>query len=112
MRNLIGHILRFVLPCLFFAYMGCISLFRHSHIVNGVTIVHSHPFAQEEHEHSSSELELIQHFNTVWIDDTLFPAATGFAPLQFLCRIVSETPASNPLQIEESLFFLRGPPRL
>lgn len=36
--------LRILLPALFIAYLGCIIAFTHVHIVNGVTIVHSHPF--------------------------------------------------------------------
>ncbi len=32
------------LPVLFISYMAGITLFTHSHVVNGVTIVHSHPF--------------------------------------------------------------------
>ena len=36
--------LRILLPALFIAYLGCIIAFTHVHIVNGVTIVHSHPY--------------------------------------------------------------------
>lgn len=36
--------LRIALPALFIAYLGCLIAFTHVHIVNGVTIVHSHPF--------------------------------------------------------------------
>ena len=34
------------IPCgyMFISYMAGITLFTHSHVVNGVTIVHSHPF--------------------------------------------------------------------
>ena len=36
--------LRIALPLLFISYLGCLIAFTHVHIVNGVTIVHSHPY--------------------------------------------------------------------
>ena len=41
------NILKWFLPLLFIAYLGGITLFTHSHVVNGVIIVHSHPFKGE-----------------------------------------------------------------
>ena len=35
---------KLLLPMLFLAYMGSISLFPHAHIIDGCKIVHSHPF--------------------------------------------------------------------
>ena len=46
------------LPLLFIAYLGGITLFTHSHVVNGVIIVHSHPF-KGQHEHTEVQLETI-----------------------------------------------------
>lgn len=46
------------LPLLFVAYLGGITLFTHSHVVNGVIIVHSHPF-KSEHEHTETQIETI-----------------------------------------------------
>ena len=46
------------LPLLFIAYLGGITLFTHSHVVNGVIIVHSHPF-KGQHEHTEVQLEPI-----------------------------------------------------
>ena len=39
-----GKSLGFLLLILFLGYFGSITLFPHSHVVNGVTIVHSHPY--------------------------------------------------------------------
>ncbi|WP_278624741.1 hypothetical protein [Parabacteroides gordonii] len=36
--------LRIALPALFIAYLGCLITFTHVHIVNRVTIAHSHPY--------------------------------------------------------------------
>jgi hypothetical protein len=51
---------------LFLGYYGSITLFPHCHIVNGVTIVHSHPYKHSAdpkkspgHQHSDDEFVLI-----------------------------------------------------
>ncbi|HOG18929.1 MAG TPA: hypothetical protein PKW37_00610 [Salinivirgaceae bacterium] len=55
-----------LLLILFLAYYSSITFFPHSHIVDGVTIVHSHPynpFSEEsptKHNHQKSEYVLIQ----------------------------------------------------
>lgn len=36
--------LRYFLPALFTAYLGCLIAFTHVHIVGGVTLVHAHPY--------------------------------------------------------------------
>lgn len=50
--------MKFVLPLLFLTYWGGISLFNHSHVVNGVIIVHSHPF-KANHQHTPDQVETI-----------------------------------------------------
>lgn len=55
-----------LLPFIFIWYIGCISLTPHTHIVDGVSIVHSHPASAEGHQHSAEEaigIELICHFD-------------------------------------------------
>ena len=54
------------LPFIFLWYIGCVSLTPHTHIVDGVTIVHSHPASAEGHQHTAEEtigIELISHFD-------------------------------------------------
>ena len=56
--------LRIALPALFIAYLGCLIAFTHVHIVNGVTIVHSHPYhktddGRPDHEHGYAEFQLL-----------------------------------------------------
>lgn len=43
---------------LFALYWCGITLFAHTHVVNGVRVVHSHPY-QVEHTHSKAQLETI-----------------------------------------------------
>lgn len=66
MKRRIRKIMGYHLLILFLGYYGCITLFTHTHIVNGVTIVHSHPFSSGtqknpiKHGHTSNNFTLIQ----------------------------------------------------
>lgn len=62
--------LKLFLPMLFLAYIGSISLFPHTHIINGTTIVHSHPFAGE-HSHQAGEAECILHLSVFWAENDI-----------------------------------------
>ncbi len=44
---------------LFLAYFASISFFTHSHVVDGLTVVHSHPFSSDSSDHSEEDLVLI-----------------------------------------------------
>ena len=62
--------LRILLPALFIAYLGCIIAFTHVHIVNGVTIVHSHPYhktddGRPDHEHGYAEFQLLHQLSVL-----------------------------------------------
>ncbi len=65
-KEWIGRSVTLLLLILFLGYYGGITLFPHSHIVNGITIVHSHPYKQGNKSNSSGlphtgkELLLIQ----------------------------------------------------
>lgn len=66
MKQLLHKIARYFLPVLFISYIGCISLFTHSHVVNGVTIVHSHPYKPgTEHGHTTAEFQLIHMLSSI-----------------------------------------------
>ena len=53
-----------LLLTLFITYYAMVAAFTHVHIVNGVMIVHSHPFSSP-HEHSSSQA-MVLHFMTTF----------------------------------------------
>lgn len=62
-------VLKIILPVIFISYACSITFFTHTHIINGVTIVHSHPYLTDEdgnpsHEHSSAEIQLIRTLST------------------------------------------------
>lgn len=80
--------LRILLPALFIAYLGCIIAFTHVHIVNGVTIVHSHPYhktddGRPDHEHGYAEFQLLHRLSVLQITGAAFVAIllAAFIPL-------------------------------
>ncbi len=61
-KKLRGKILKYLLLFLFLGFFGSISFFRHVHVVDGVTIVHSHP-GLPSHNHNTRGFQLIQFLN-------------------------------------------------
>ena len=69
--------LRIALPLLFISYLGCLIAFTHVHIVNGVTIVHSHPYQKNDDgtpkkEHNYAEFQLLHQLSTTQISGAAF----------------------------------------
>lgn len=66
LKHWVNKMMRLLLLMLFLGYYGSITLFTHTHIANGVTIVHSHPFNHGtdktpiKHEHTANGFLLIQ----------------------------------------------------
>jgi hypothetical protein len=62
-------------PLLFTLYVCSITLFTHSHYINNIRYVHSHPIRLDEipsHDHSEKELQLLdQLFNTSITSDII-----------------------------------------
>ncbi|MDM8269064.1 hypothetical protein QUW50_08440 [Barnesiella viscericola] len=88
MNRLLRSIAKYFLPVLFISYIGCISLFTHTHVVNGVTIVHSHPYNPKAHHgHTTAEFQLIHalsHLTTAEPSVGVLLSAVLFA---FSCRL-------------------------
>lgn len=75
--------MRFALPLLFILYWGGVTLFTHSHVVNGVIIVHSHPF-KAHHHHSQAEAETI-----FFLDHYATPHLPVLGPaLRYFCLLL------------------------
>ena len=86
MKQLYLHIMKWFLPVLFISYMAGITLFTHSHVVNGVTIVHSHPFKKgSEHSHTTVEFQLIHLLSHVLVTDSGLIPTFSVAALSLLC---------------------------
>lgn len=106
--------LRWILPVIFILYLGEIVSFTHVHIVNGVTIVHSHPFQDQDgqHKHSLQELQLFHSLSTIIVEDGAVAVLSlfDFIP-SFLQEI--ETQVSDFLRkICFISYHLRAPPAL
>lgn len=71
---------KLLLPLLFVTYLGSVSLFPHSHIVDGCKIVHSHPFSGG-HSHEGKSAETILFLSFFHIDGNILPAQL---PLTFI----------------------------
>lgn len=103
------NILKWFLPLLFIAYLGGITLFTHSHVVNGVIIVHSHPF-KGAHEHTEAQVETI-FFLSSFVASSL-PAVLFAAPAFLVLLCVLVVPAVERIKYVKARgsISLRAPP--
>lgn len=72
---------------LFFLFLFCIywcgiSCFTHSHVENGVIIVHSHPFKDSHHHHTHAQYE------TIFYVTHFFSQECSTSPLEISARII------------------------
>lgn len=72
MKQLLITYIKWLLPVLFTGYIGCISLFEHTHLVDGEVIAHAHPFDKNtHHDHQQNKLYIycIQSISTISAED-------------------------------------------
>ena len=105
MRKFIRRHIAFqlLLPLLFTAYMGSISLFPHAHIIDGCKIVHSHPFADDGHSHDGDSARTILILSTFSIDGEILPLYGDLS-----VPSAQDGSAQCPIQTESR----RGPPAI
>lgn len=92
------------------AHMICVFCFTHVHVVNGVRIVHSHPYSESSgHQHTTQEFVLlagISHLNALPSPSSVFEfrdySTTVYIYINY--RIGDKQMAPVPL------YFLRAPP--
>lgn len=93
---------------LFVGYQWAVYGFSHTHIINGVTIVHSHPFGGQHDHAAGSYIQLAQlsHFLTTTIQEVKLPQLQR--PILCLVEVIP----SVPLLCEDKAPIppLRGPP--
>jgi len=114
MRSLFKKCLSIILPTIFILYMGSVISFTHVHIINGVTIVHSHPYHKNadgtEHEHTGMELQMLHQLSTILqVGSCLFEFQTRpfyITEKTLICQPVFHT---YSLKIARSIQ-LRAPP--
>lgn len=84
--------MKYFLPLLFLTYWGGVTLFTHTHVVNGVIMVHSHPF-KAGHQHTSGQAETIlflDHYEASSVP-VLLAAVPCFCALLGLLAVVRRT---------------------
>jgi hypothetical protein len=107
------RVCKFGLLLLFIGYYGCITLFYHSHLVNGHIITHSHPYKHsspfEKHSHSGKAYLLIDQLNKINCEE-----ASLTSPLPKIILVCFEK-IETPYLLSSSFLLcriakIRGPP--
>ena len=98
-----------LLMMVFCSYYAGISMFSHTHIANGSSIVHSHLGGDAEHEHSDSQyavIDILSNFQS----ETVATFQDSGTPLQMLSEPYAVPGAPDYLSQVHSAFKHRGPP--
>jgi hypothetical protein len=99
---------------LFLGFFASTTFFNHTHIVDGDTIVHSHPYKKDKngnptHQHSTKGyllIHIIKNFTTTAVASTLF----GTILVKSIHEIPSGKSSSIVHQLPLSPNIFRGPP--
>ena len=108
MKDWTRKIIGLSLVALFAGYYGGTTLFYHAHEIDGVKIVHSHPYTgdAQHHAHSAASCRTIQLLSGL----TFLTSALALLPRVF--RQLSARQQEHLVTAwENHPFFLRGPPR-
>ena len=98
-----------ILLVIFCSYFAGISLFSHTHIVNGSSIVHSHLGGTAEHNHSDSQYAVIDMLSNFQSETAVDPVCVG-TPFFALSEIVIGYEAPSSVNEVLPVHTLRGPP--
>ncbi|MGN0202463.1 MAG: hypothetical protein ACI399_06105 [Candidatus Cryptobacteroides sp.] len=109
MRQFRNIFIRSFLPLLFLWYISGISLFPHTHIVDGVRIVHSHPNPDAEHADNESviTISMLSHFDACGAGEVITLPFVAFLLIGEICL---DRGVSSSLQRHSHYFMLRAPP--
>jgi hypothetical protein len=104
--------LTIVLLLIFMSYYVNISFFYHYHIINGVTIVHSHIYAGQHPvtgTHTTNELTLISELSTLFVSEAVF-FSTALLILCLLAVFIKQKRSENAETSDFNYISLRAPP--
>lgn len=87
-------------------------MFYHAHIVDGVTIVHSHPFHSNEGEPTSTQIQLISSLSNVVVLDSIIHCFVPKVEIHQLFISIIENCVEFPFYSPHESILLRGPPSL
>jgi hypothetical protein len=114
LKNSIKKSCAYFLLILFLGYYGSITMFFHSHIISGDTVVHSHPFRTDNnglplHSHTTNGFITIHLLSTILV--SLSFLVFGFkAFAQVINGIICKTRAAFFKTNLIFLYSLRAPP--
>ncbi len=97
----------FLLLILFTGYFGSITFFSHNHIVDGIQIVHSHPYKSQSgdnqtgHNHTDNSFALIY-----FISAFLFTISGGLASISVFRFFAETLPPTTRMAGHNQLLFL------
>ena len=107
------NITRYFLPILFVSYLVSFTFFAHVHVVNGVTIVHSHPFKKgAAHKHSTVELLLVHFLSHLTTDGAAVVFALSLFIPFLLWRLHGITQHTHYYSPYHGVVALRAPPAI
>ena len=114
LNSRIKRVLAYSLLFIFIGYYASITLFYHSHLIHGDTIVHSHPFKTDNHGaplHSHSDnsfitIQLLASFSVSFIL-TYFNFKTNAPVVYEIIQKISHKPTNHTIHY---LYSLRAPP--
>lgn len=114
LKKLSINISKYLSLVLFLGFFGSITFFNHAHIVNGITIVHSHPFKSDKngiptHNHTTNGY-LIIHLMMNYTATASFALIAINSILNLLGKILIKYYNSNLSQSYLVFNPLRGPP--
>lgn len=92
----------------FSLYWGGITFCAHSHVVNGVSVVHSHPY-KATHSHTSAQLETIFSLSSIDATDGL-QSAVGLTPWLMLLAVIGAAVSPMLSEKRRDETRLRAPP--
>ncbi len=114
MQKVIKNIKAILLVSLFLGYFFSLFAFAHAHVVDGVRIVHSHPYAQGHDEtegHTEGELLLFQTFAESFAAEPIISFQL-VQPNTYEFQVDYTLPADSYVRISACTHhYRRGPPQ-
>ncbi|MDR2913672.1 MAG: hypothetical protein LBV74_02370 [Tannerella sp.] len=113
MKQLLAGRIKWLLPVLFIGYISCISLFEHTHVVDGVIVTHSHPFKKgAHHDHQQNKLYIyhIQQLSTFSAEDNAVHTMHLYYHTSLITRMFDYSTSGLSSYFIQGKSFLRPPP--
>ena len=95
---------------IFCSYYAGISMFSHTHISNGTSVVHSHLGGASEHDHSESQYAVIDILSNFQSESAVLFLSIGIPFFQLSESYTVYEAPSHPDEVLVS-YTLRGPPQ-